>query len=66
MKVLSDFHLKNEIPRAFYHFNFSFTSTINNGGQKCIVKIMLINILGFQVLMLNSGIKHAFKYEKRQ
>ena len=42
---------------------FSFTSMANNGGQ--IVEIVLINSLGFKVLMVNSGTKHAFKYEKR-
>ena len=31
MKVLTDFHLVNEISRAFYAFDFSFTSTANNG-----------------------------------
>ena len=30
MKVLTDFHLINEISRAFYDFNFSFTSTAND------------------------------------
>ena len=33
MKVLTDFHLMNEIPRAFYDFIFSFTSMANIGGQ---------------------------------
>ena len=32
MKVLTDFYLINEISRAFYDFDFSFTSTANNGG----------------------------------
>ena len=31
IKVLTDFHLINEISRAFYNFDFSFTSTANNG-----------------------------------
>ena len=30
------------------------------------LKIVLLNNLGFKVLMVNSEIKHAFKYEKRQ
>ena len=34
-------------------------------GPKCIVEIVLINNLGFKVLMVISGTKHAFKYEKR-
>ena len=33
MKILTDFHLINELSRAFYDFDFSFTSTVNNGGQ---------------------------------
>ena len=40
----------------------------NHGQQwrpKCIVEIMLINNLGFNVLMGNSGSKYAFKYEKK-
>ena len=32
---------------------------------KCVVEIVLINNLGLKVLMVNSGTKHAFKYEKR-
>ena len=32
---------------------------------KCIAEIVLINNLGFKVLLVNSGTKHAFKYEKR-
>ena len=28
-----DFHIINEISRAFYHFNSSFTSMANNGGK---------------------------------
>ena len=64
MKVLTEFHLINEILRAFYDFEFSFISTAKNGGQN-IVEIVLIINLGFKVLMVNSGTKHAFKYEKR-
>ena len=33
MKVLTDFHLTNKIPRALYNFDFWFTSMANNGGQ---------------------------------
>ena len=29
MKVLTDFHLINKVSRAFYDFNFLFTSTAN-------------------------------------
>ena len=58
MKVLTDFHPTNEISRAFYDFDFSFTSTY-------IVEIVLINNLGFKVLMVNSGTQLAFKTEKR-
>ena len=32
---------------------------------KCLAKILLINSLGFKVIMVNSGIKHAFRYEKK-
>ena len=52
---MADFHLINKISRAFYDFFFSFISTANNG---------VIIYLGFKVLMVNSGTKHAFKYEK--
>ena len=31
-----------------------------------VLEIVLINNLGFKVLMLTSGIKHVFKYEKRR
>ena len=62
MKVLTDYHLINEISRTFYDFDFS--STANNGGQ-CIVEIVLIINLGFKVLKVNSGHEYAFKYEKR-
>ena len=31
---------------------------------KMIVEIVLINNLGFKVLMVTSGTKHTFKYEK--
>ena len=65
MKVLADFHLINEISRAFYDFDFSFTSTTNNGRRKYIVEIVLINNLGFKVLMVTSETKHTFRYEKR-
>ena len=65
MKVLTDFLLLNEISTAFYNFDISFTSMDNNGSQKHIVNIVLINNLGYKALMVNSGIKHAFKYEKR-
>ena len=41
----------------------SFTSMANNGGQN-VVEVVLINNLGFKV-MVNSGTKHAFKNEKR-
>ena len=34
MKVLTDFHHINKKSRAFYDFDFSFTSTANNGGQR--------------------------------
>ena len=63
MTVLSDFHLLNKISRAFYDFNFLLTGMANN--CLCIVEIVLINNLGYKVLMLNSAIKHAFKYEKK-
>ena len=33
---------------------------------KCIVEIVLINNQEFKVLIVNSGTKHDFKYEKRQ
>ena len=33
MKVLTDSHIINEISRAFYDFDFSFTSMANNGGK---------------------------------
>ena len=43
-----------------------FTSTANNGGQYIhVVEIVLIINLGFKVLLVSSGTKHAFKYEKR-
>ena len=64
MKGLADFHLINEISRAFYDFDFSFTSTANSGRQY-IVEIVLINNLGIKVLIVSSGTKHAVKYEKR-
>ena len=32
--------------------------------QKCIVEIVLINNLGFKVLMVTSGTEHTSKYEK--
>ena len=32
---------------------------------KCIVEIVLINNLGFKVLMVNSGTQHDFKCKKR-
>ena len=53
VKGLTDLHLINKIARAFYHFSFSFTNTVNNGGQNCIVKIVLMNNLRFKVLMVN-------------
>ena len=59
-KVLNDFHLINEISRASFIYKHG-----QQWRPKCIVQIVLISNLGFQVLMLNSGIKHAFKYEKK-
>ena len=32
---------------------------------KCVVNIVFIDNLGFKVLMVNSGSKHAFKYGQR-
>ena len=60
MKVLKDFHLIDGTSRAFYDLDFSFTSTKR---PIYIVEMVLINNLGFTVLMVNSGTKHAFKYE---
>ena len=63
MKVLTDFHLINEIFRAFYAFDFRLQA--QQWPPKCIVEIVLINNLGFKVLIVNSGTKYDFKYEKR-
>ena len=63
MKPFTDFLLINEICTAFY---FSFF-VYKHGRQlrpKCIIEIVLIDNLGFMIRMVNSGIKHAFKYEK--
>ena len=65
MKGLTDFHLINEISRAFYDLDFLVYKHGQQWRPKCIVEIVLINNLGFKVLMVNSGTKHAFKYEKR-
>ena len=64
MKILTDFHLINKISRAFYYSDFFVYKHGRQWRLKCIVKIVLISNLGFNVLMVNSGIKHAFKYEK--
>ena len=60
-EVLTDFHLINEIARAFYEFSF-FHLQVRQWRLKCIVEIVHINNLGFKVLTVN----FAFKYEKRQ
>ena len=65
MKVLTDFHLINEISRAFCDFRFFVYKHGQQCWPKCMVEIVLINNLGFKVLIVNSGTKHAFKYEKR-
>ena len=64
MKVLIDFLPIYEISTTFYCFDFLFTSMTNNGSQNVFLNV-LINEMGFLVLMVNSGIKRAFKYEKR-
>ena len=51
--------LKNEITTAF---DFSVFRQLR---PKYIIKIVLIDNLGFKIRMVNSGIKHVFKYEKR-
>ena len=66
MKVLTDFHLIHEMPTAFLPFQFFVYKHCQQWRPKCIVKTVLINNMGFQVLMLNSGIKRAFKCEERQ
>ena len=64
MKVLTDFSPKTKYPE---HFMISIF--IYKHGQQWqpmyIVEQVLINNLGFKVLMVNSGTKHAFKNEKR-
>ena len=59
MKVLTAFHLINEISTAFYAFDFPFTSVAKMYSSNCA-----INNQGFKVLIVNSGTKHDFKYEK--
>ena len=65
MKGLTDFYLRNETSRAIYDFVFFNYKHGQQWRPIYIVEIVLINNLGFKVLMLISGNKHAFKYEKR-
>ena len=65
MKVLTDFHLINEICRIFYDLDFSFYKHGQQWRPIYIIETVLMNNLGFKVLMVNPGTKHAFKYEKR-
>ena len=64
MKVFTDFHLINEISRAFYAFVFRYKHS-KQWPPKCIVEIVLINNLGFKVSVGNFGTKYDFKYAKR-
>ena len=67
MKVLTDFHLSHTRNiQSILIFLFFVYKHVQQWQPKCIVKIVLINNLGFKVLIVNSGIKHAFMYEERQ
>ena len=51
MKVLTDFHIIKAIFRAFYDFTFVYKHS-QSWRPKCIAEIVLINNLGFKVLMV--------------
>ena len=57
--------LKPNIQSIFCFRFFSYKHS-KQWPPKCIVEIVLINNLGFKVLIVNSGTKYDFKYEKRR